>query len=189
MKKRNFIISILALIAVSVSSFTLKTSEDIGVKLDEFQGVAVYANGVDYLQSHGRNYSKDGYYYGKKWQCVEFIKRYYYDKLNHKFPDLYGHAKDFWDLTAAHGKYNKKRDLTQYYNDNNEKPKVGDLMCFPFSGYGHVAIVSKVTDSSIEVIQQNIKGKTRDNYLLIFKDGKYSMTNGAKKPIGWLRKK
>lgn len=165
------------------------TSGGIGEKVDEFQGVAVYANGDAYLQSHGRHFATDGYYYGKKWQCVEFVKRYYYDVKKHKFPDTYGHAKDFWDLRAAHGEYNKARDLYQYYNDNKQKPQVGDLVCFPFSSYGHVAIVSAVTDNSVEVIQQNIKGKTREKYDLKVTNGNYGMTNGKVKPIGWLRKK
>lgn len=175
---------------VLIAGFTLLsfTTVNIGEKLDELNGVAVYANGVTYLESHGRHFAADGYYYGKKWQCVEFVKRYYYDHYKHKFPNTYGHAKDFWDLNAAHGKVNKARALTQYYNDNTSKPAVGDLVCFPFSEYGHVAIVSKVTDSSVEVIQQNISGKTRDTYKLTSVAGKYTMSNGKNKPIGWLRK-
>ncbi len=177
------------LLGIGVLFLLSFTSANIGEKVDELNGVAVYANGDTYLKSHGKHYASDGYYYGKKWQCVEFIKRYYYDHYKHKFPNTYGYAKDFWDLNAAQGEYNKARDLTQYYNDNTTKPYEGDLVCFPFSAYGHVAIVAKVSDKSVEVIQQNIAGKTRDTYSLTSANGKYSMTDGSTKPIGWLRKK
>lgn len=39
-----------------------------------------------------------GYYYGYKWQCVEYIKRFYYEAKGHKMPDSYGNAKDFWRI-------------------------------------------------------------------------------------------
>jgi hypothetical protein len=49
----------------------------------------------------GRNVSVDGYNLGLKYQCVEFVKRYYYQHLGHKMPDTYGHAKDFFDRNVA----------------------------------------------------------------------------------------
>lgn len=182
-------ISLAFALFIGLFSIVAFTTDNVGEKVDELNGVAVYANGTEYLQSHGRHFATDGYYYGKKWQCVEFVKRYYYDHYEHKFPNTYGHAKDFWDLNAAHGASNKARNLVQYYNDNDTKPEVGDLVCFPFSEYGHVAIVSKVTDKTVEVIQQNIKGKTRETYDLTSTNGKFGVTKGKNKPIGWLRKK
>lgn len=67
----------------------------IGMVVDEFNGVKVYYNG-SISNVSGRNVAKDGYSLGLKYQCVEFIKRYYYERFNHKMPDSYGHAKDFF---------------------------------------------------------------------------------------------
>ena len=117
------------------------------------------------------------------------MKRYYYDVYKHKFPNTYGHAKCFWNIAAGQGKFKKGLVLYQYYNDYTTQPKVGDLVCFPLSKYGQVAIVAKIGDTTVEVIQQNIKGKTRGTYKLKSANGKFSMTNGDVKPIGWLRKK
>ena len=67
------------------------------------------------------------------------------------------------------------------------KPKEDDLIVFNDTKYGHVAIVTKVTDQYIEVIQQNVWGKSREKYKLVEKDNKYFV--GEKhKPAGWLRK-
>lgn len=49
------------------------------------------------------------YNIGLKYQCVKFVKRYYYEHLNHKMPDSYGHEKDFFDNTIADGQLNKKQ--------------------------------------------------------------------------------
>src|SRR5688572_16176754 len=82
----------------------------VGDKIDSLNGVTVYYNGL-VTQAHGRNTSKDGYNLGLKYQCVEFVKRYYYSFLNHRFPDTYGHAKDFFDKKVEDGGKNRARNL------------------------------------------------------------------------------
>ncbi|MCB9033976.1 MAG: CHAP domain-containing protein [Chitinophagales bacterium] len=171
------------ILALSVSGY----SQKIGDVIDTYNGVDVYYNGVDYLKSQGRHYAKDGYYYGQKWQCVEFIKRYMYDAHQHKFPNGMGHAYSFISLLYNQGELNKERGMYQYYNDDNVKPKVDDIMVFPYSEYGHVCIVTKVTDNSVEVIQQNIIEGTRATYPLTYKNGRYSVGDNFKRPAGWLR--
>ena len=69
--------------------------------LDSYRGVPVYDNGLLYFRNHGKNYSKDGYYFGQKWQCVEFVKRFYYQAKNHRMPDVMGHAKSFFDFSPC----------------------------------------------------------------------------------------
>lgn len=163
-------------------------SWSVGDSLDSHKGVTVYNNGPDYPRSHGRHYNADkSYYYGKKWQCVEFIKRYYYDALKHKIPDGFGHAKDFFDPNVKHGQLNKRRDLLQFANGAGEKPQPDDVLVFG-GKYGHVAIVTRVSDDEVEVIQQNIFMKPRETFPLVKKDGKYSIGN-KKVPLGWLRKR
>jgi surface antigen len=160
----------------------------VGDSLDSHNGVAVYNNGPDYPQSHGKHYSADSsYYYGKKWQCVEFVKRYYYDALDHRMPDGFGHAKDFYDPAVKHGSLNKRRNLLQFVNGGNEKPAPGDLLVFG-GKYGHVAIITEVTDDEVQVIQQNIFMHPREAFPLLIKDGAYTIGD-KRKPVGWLRKR
>jgi len=162
----------------------------VGQQIDSLNGVYVYYNGgIDNVSA--RNTTEDGYNLGLKFQCVEFVKRYYYEHLNHKMPDSYGHAKDFFDNSVVDGQLNKKRNLTQYTNPGLTKPKVDDILIFDgttLNKYGHVAIVSKVTDNEIEIIQQNPgpTRKSRKTFLLDNKDGKWEIKN--KQILGWLRK-
>ena len=171
-------------------NINFNTKFSVGQQIDSLNGVFVYYNGgVDNVS--GRNTTVDGYNLGLKYQCVEFAKRYYYDYLNHKMPDSYGHAKDFLDDSIADGQKNKKRDLTQYVNPSQTKPKDDDLIIFDgtiFNRFGHVAIISTVTDKRIEIIQQNPGpfGKSRETFLLENKNGKWKIKN--KRILGWLRK-
>lgn len=162
------------------------SQKGIGNIIDEYKGVNVYYNGEDYDESYGKSYSSDGYYYGYKWQCVEFVKRFYKEALNHEMIDVYGHAKDFYDDTLEQGQLNEKRNLIQYKNGEDEKPKEDDLLVFTDTTYGHVVIVSEVGDDYIEVIQQNMGTTSRDKFDLIYEDGKYYVT-GKRDATCWLR--
>ena len=70
-----------------------------GDPLDSLNGVVVYCNG-GFSGNSGRN-MVDGYNIGLKYQCVEFVKRYYFERFDHRMPNSYGHAKDFFDSTVA----------------------------------------------------------------------------------------
>lgn len=82
---------------------------------------------------------------------------------------------------------NERRNLIQYRNGGNEKPKVDDLVVFTDTNFGHVVIISEVGDNFIEVVQQNMGTSSRDKFELKYKDGNYTI--GEKRsPAGWLRK-
>ena len=194
MKKRLFlIIGILILLTIGFflsKKINLNPNYEVGQKIDSLNGVAVYYNGgvgnVD-----GRALAKDGYNLGLKYQCVEFVKRYYYEELNHKMPDSYGHAKDFFNPQIKDGKINIQRKLRQFNNPSESKPKVNDLLVYAattLNKYGHVSIVSKVTENKVEIIQQNPGpfGSSREKYELINKNGKWKIKND--RILGWLRK-
>ncbi|MWN04960.1 CHAP domain-containing protein [Gilliamella sp. Pas-s95] len=159
----------------------------IGKVVDEFNGVKVYYNGSINNVS-GRNIAKDGYNLGLKYQCVEFIKRYYYQRFNHKMPNSYGHAKDFFDPLVADGKINRQRNLLQFHNGSPTKPQVDDIVVLNWSSYGHVAIISKVTDTEIEIVQQNPgpNASSRATFPLIFKNGIWTIEIAG--ALGYLRK-
>ena len=194
MKKRILLLSgilILLVVGFFVSKkINLNPNYEVGQKIDSLNGISVYYNGgvgnVD-----GRTLSKDGYNLGLKYQCVEFVKRYYYEKLNHKMPDSYGHAKDFFNSQIKDGEINKQRNLKQFKNSSKTKPKVDDLVIYSattLNKYGHVSIVSNVTESEVEIIQQNPGpfGNSREKYKLLNENGKWRIDN--ERILGWLRK-
>lgn len=164
---------------------------EIGQKLDSLNGVYVYYNGgIDHVLE--RNTSADGYNIGLKYQCVEFVKRYYYEYYHHKMPDSYGNAKDFFDPGVNDGTLNEKRGLLQFRFGKKNKPQIGDLIVFdghPGNSYGHVAIVSMVSNTEVEIIQQN-PGPFADSRV------RYSLDStgagfviGHERALGWLRMK
>lgn len=163
-----------------------KSVQEVGLALDQYHNIPVFSNGLAYSKSYGKHYSKDGYYYGRKWQCVEYVKRYYYEELGHKMPNLYGNAIDFFDDKVPQGAFNAERGLVQYRNNDIVKPEPDDLMVFTNSKYGHVAIVMDVGEDYVEVIQQNVYGKPREKFALI-KNGVNWIVGTKKKPAGWLR--
>ena len=177
-------------LVVANFSFEGRAKNEIGQKVDSLNGVYVYYNG-SVGNVNGRRLTKDGYNLGLKYQCVEFVKRYYYKALKHKMPHSYGHAKDFFLSSVKDGNRNKQRDLVQYTNPSASAPKVNDLVVYSgtvFNSYGHVSIVSKVSDSEIEIIQQNpgAFGKSRATFTLSKTNGKWHIDN--KQILGWLRK-
>jgi len=168
----------------------LNPFRSIGEEIDTFHNVAVYYNGgVHHVEK--RNVTKDGYNLGLQYQCVEFVKRYYYEYLHHKMPDSYGHAKDFFNRNIKDGERNPQRNLIQYTNGSISKPKINDILVFQASWYnsfGHVAIVMDVTENTITIIQQNAGpfSSTRDTYMLIQEQNHWKIDDA--KIVGWLRK-
>jgi hypothetical protein len=75
-----------------VTRYNLNSEYQVGNVIDRFNDVEVFYNG-GVNQVVGRNLTADGYNLGLKYQCVEFVKRYYYQRFNHKMSDSYGHAK------------------------------------------------------------------------------------------------
>jgi len=162
-----------------------------GTAIDSLNHVLVFYNGA-VSNVHGRRTTKDGYNLGLQFQCVEFVKRYYYEYYHHKMPDSYGHAVSFYQEGLSDSVYNSLRNLIQYKNPSKSRPKTGDLLVYSGTSgnpYGHVAIISKTTDDKVEIIQQNpgIGAPSRVTFSLNKVDGKYKIGND--RILGWLRMK
>jgi surface antigen len=193
MKKKIFLSVIVLLLGIGVyliaNKVNLNRNYQVGQAIDSLNHVIVYYNGaVDHVG--GRHLTKDHYNLGLKYQCVEFVKRYYYEHFHHKMPDSYGHAKDFFDGSLADGQFNAKRNLIQYAHPSKERPEKNDLIVFsgtPFNPYGHVAIVSNVWANKIEIIQQNPGpfASSRDTFSLAESGKKWEI--GYSRILGWLR--
>jgi surface antigen len=87
--------------------------------------------------------------------------------------------------TLLHILITRTHYLLQFYNENTVGPKVNDLLIFD-GEFGHVAIISKVEEDEIEVIQQNIYMTPREHFNLHYENGKYTIGE-RRKPLGWLR--
>lgn len=165
-------------------------SEKIGKAIDSLDGVAVYYNGRIGNVS-GRNTAPDGYNIGQKYQCVEFVKRYYYEARGHKMPNPWGHAKDFFNTALPDGAMNEDRGLRQYKNGGASRPEPGDLLVMGGGLYGHVGIISEVGDGYAEMIQQNPGPKEPSRIKIpLLKSGESpeSWTLNNSRILGWLRK-
>jgi surface antigen len=194
-KKLKIVIALSLAIIVGYISFRLikkinpNPKFEVGHALDSINGVKVYYNG-GVSHTGKRNVSEDGYNIGLTYQCVEFVKRYYYEYYHHKMPDSYGNAKDFYDNSVKDGFISTKRGLVQYTNPSESKPAIGDLVVFDGTignPYGHVAIILDVKARYIEIIQQN-PGPFASSRVILGLD---SNLTGFKilesKLLGWLR--
>lgn len=188
-----FLLLIITLILAGLwafKRFNFNSRYTTGQPIDSLNGVYVYFNGgVNHVA--GRNLTPDGYNLGLKYQCVEFVKRYYYQHYVHKMPDSYGHARSFFNDTLQDGQWNEKRGLIQYTNPGRWSPAEGDLLVYSstlFNKYGHVAIVAAVTGSIVTIIQQNPGpfGQSRETFVLGRQNGEWRI--GNQRILGWLRK-
>lgn len=167
---------------------TLSNESKIGDVIDSYQGISVYYNG-NCKNVSGRHKAPDGYNYGLKWQCVEFVKRFYYKSLQHKMPNQYGHAKDFFNKNLDDVAYNKERGLMQYRNTRYSYPEKNDILVYgpdPTNPFGHLAIVTDVYDDYLLLIQQNMGNKTRQKLKIVNYQG--IITVADFNVLGWLRK-
>ena len=198
MRLKHFVITGIAILVVSGIVFyvyyqvpvTDSRSYKIGQAIDSLNGVKVYYNGAIGNVS-GRNIADGHYNLGLKYQCVEFVKRYYYKHLDHEMPETYGHAKSFFDKKVEDGELNKARGLVQFTNPGVSKPKVDDLIVFEgtsWNPYGHVAIIAGINDEELTIIQQNPgpNSESRINISIDQKNGKWHVDNSQ--VLGWLRK-
>lgn len=185
------VIALLYPLFLGIKKVNWNSKHEVGEVIDSFNDVKVYYNG-GVSNAQERNLAADGYNLGMKYQCVEFIKRYYYQHLQHKMPDTYGNAVDFYNKKLSDGSINAKRNLVQYSNPSSTKPKEDDVIIFNkslFNQYGHVAIICKVEDNFIEIIQQNPGpfGSSREKIALKYENDHWLLEND--RILGRLTKK
>lgn len=171
-----------------VTRINLNINKEVGSVVYNFNGVNIYYNGAIGHVEEG-NVTADGYNLGLKYQCVEFVKRYYYQYFNHKIPNSYGHAKSFYDPLVPSGSINTQRARIQFKN-GTVKPAVHDLLVSDGSllnRFGHIVIISKVGNDHIEIVQQNPGpfSNRRETISLKQRNGVWILENN--KILGFLR--
>ncbi len=153
-----------------------------GTYLGQFNTVAAYSNGSASYYSAIAN-TVNGYYTGIKWQCVEYVRRYYYTIFNTQFSNgVAGDAGTWFGAASGLG-------MTPYTNgQTTTAPQVGDILC----STTHIAIIKRVVGNKLFTAQQNVYQDTNDpdRQLTLSKsaDGRYTISGGPGTIQGWLRK-
>jgi surface antigen len=151
-----------------------------GQQIGTFNGVPAYSNGSTTYNSG--KYSCCGL----MWQCVEYVNRYYHQKLGHANLKGTGHAKSYFGTAASKG-------LAAYPNGGPMKPAVGDMITSAGGTYGHIGLVREVGSNHVKVIHQNWSNGKADESLtlsLSSSGGKFTVGGfSSSYPVqGWLRK-
>lgn len=194
---RHFAYGFVAVVAVVFMSVALfdwvapAKGRAYGEVMDSYLRVPVYFNGR-VSRSGGRHLGPEGYNLGLKWQAPEFVKRFYFTAYDHRMPDTYGNAKDFYDPSVPDGGRNRSRDLLQFDNPSaSGLPRAGDILVFGaglFNLNGHVAIITKVTNVDIEIIQQNRGVSSPARERIGLRETKEGWEVQEERVKGWLRK-
>lgn len=146
-----------------------------GVALASFDGSTAYSNGAN----TGTGISCGGVgSYGYKYQCVELVMRHF---TTHWGLRWYGNAKDL--LAGA-----PRTKVDVYYNGDSAHPPVaGDMLVWTKGTYGHVALITNVQASSVDIIEQNVSGNGRAT--LTYSNGTFGARWGTWVPAGWAHAK
>ena len=121
-----------------------------GDKIGSFNGVDAYSNQRDQTNSLDSNYY-NGIYTGEKWQCVEFVRRYLITKQGVTFSNV----TSAFEIPKA-----RFTRLNGVPVQTTNELKVGSIIVWSknyqkMSPDGHVAIVSSISSSGINVVEQN----------------------------------
>ena len=156
-------------------------SSSFGDPLGNYNEVTTYYNPPGYV-SYTYNYY-NGINTGMKWQCVEFVNRYYLQifGINIRIPGQ--DAIDYYPNA-------NQRGLDAFPNGGVTSPQVGDILCLGGNKDGHVAIIREVNTTNIKVIHQNT-GNVDPLYFTFPRNGN-SISGSQLGPgyyvQGWLRK-
>lgn len=158
-----------------------------GTLLGSFNGVNAYSNcnaNFDYstVVTYPNYYNfETGINTGLKYQCVEFVNRYYkiVYGLDLKSKGVFGNANSYFSNANSAG-------LSSYPNGGSVSPQVGDILCSNGGSYGNVAIIKNVNANSIDVIQQNFSNS--NCYATLSRTGNTISGFSSNYPIeGWIR--
>jgi hypothetical protein len=141
------------------------TAPACGTALATLDGQTAYSNGAN--QGTGVACTTPSYnpYYGERYQCVEFARRYWALVKGRNIPTGIGNACNLCGITPSGW---EKRSPNQPY----APPTRGDLIVLPCTSSvptGHVAVVSSVSVSSptswsASVVEQNVSCTGRNTY-------------------------
>jgi len=118
---------------------------------------------------------------GASYQCVEYVKRFYSNVLGVDTRGWSGNADQYF--ATAPGKA-----LIAFSNPNTTPPSPNDILVFQGDTYGHVSIVTEVTQTQVTVIEQNWSPNGTAILQITLAGGLYTVQpRGKYKVLGWLR--
>ena len=156
--QKRFIIFIIFIIILFISLiiyrskiYTFNTKKyKFGDIIGTFNSINSYSN-QDYETKRKTPNYYNNIYTGVKWQCVEFVRRYLIIKHGITFSDV-DHAFQIPQSQFT--------TLNGFPVNMNNELKIGSIIVWPKnyktnSQDGHVAIVSSISTSGINVVEQN----------------------------------
>ena len=159
-----------ALISVSSSAIDLcPNCPPCGVELGNFEGIPIRSNGM----YTGTAYNCQA---GADYQCVYFAVTYFQTKFGFAWPVKA--AADLFDYPPA------DKTVAIFNDGSGAPPRVGDMLVWRNSKYGHVAIISAVGPDYVEVAEQNTRTGAFFRFSFDGKTIKDTPPRGA--PFGWI---
>ncbi|MBK6622738.1 MAG: CHAP domain-containing protein [Saprospirales bacterium] len=121
----------------------------------------------------------------------EYARRYYGLVFGIPLPQGLNSGTDFFNPSIADGQVNPATGLTQFAMPSATKPQENDILVFGDSRDnpgGNVAIVAKVGNTELEIVQQNPGplSNTRESYRYYIRKNKWYVQQPH--VLGWLRK-
>jgi surface antigen len=163
------------------------TAEPCGAVLATYDGTAAKSNGGN--TGTGSSCGGTGTY-GLQYQCVELVMRHWKTHWNLRF---YGNAKDLLAHAKSSSYYasGSPADVEVWNNgDATHPPKAGDMIVWTSGTYGHVALITNVTSSTVDIIEQNVSGVTPQGKYTLKYDGKTVAGRWSQPgPAGWIHAK
>lgn len=147
----KIIIILTTIVLIYVIMRLLMTKQyKFGDKIGTFDGVHIYSNQKGKTNSKASNFY-NGNYTGRRWQCVEFVRRYLISKQGVTFSNV---------ISAFEIPNARFTTLNGFPVQTTNELKVGSIIIWPknyekMSPDGHVAIVSSISSSGINVVEQN----------------------------------
>ncbi len=93
--------------------------------------------------------------YGLQYQCVEYVRRFYHLVKGIETREGMTEKQWEWEHASTYFKNAADKGLDAFENGGPIPPLPDDILAFQGGPYGHVAIITAVTDDHIEFIEQN----------------------------------
>lgn len=133
-----------------------------GKTLAVYKGVAVKSNDKYQWGLNGGGSCGGRGDFGLQFQCVEYVKRFYYEALGiTRALNWTGNAEDFFfsadkDQVNPFGQVVNNKGLLAFSNGNATPPEPDDMLVFGSTDkLGHIAIITSVTASEVTFVEQN----------------------------------
>jgi surface antigen len=170
--KRYLIFFLLTIFLTSIVwSYIIYEDDPPGIEIGEYKSVKAFGD-----PNRWPSKTTDDLCY----QCVEYVKRFYFCTRNKKLGSV-GSAKNAMNAWQDNFEVNEN-------GHTKNRPKPDDIIVFDGGSVGHVAIVTKCSENTVEFIQQNWPGKPFGSIKYTVDNNGYVCCNNYSSYIilGWL---